>query len=115
MNIKRGDIYLASLEPVLGSEQGKTRPCLIVQNDVSNKYSPTTIIAPLTSSLPRKEYPTLAIVTHEESGLEKTSAVLCSQIRTISMEDRIIKKLGALKPGAMRRVDEALRISLQLN
>ena len=114
MIIKRGDIVLANLEPVLGSEEGKIRPCLIVQNDTANKFSPNTIIVPFTSSIPDKEYPTVVIVQPSDSSLPKESAILCSQIRTISVEDRVIKKLGALNPSTMRKVNEALKTSLAL-
>lgn len=115
MIIKRGDIFLVNLEPAYGSEQGKIRPCLVVQNDTSNKYSPNTIIVPFTSSIPEKDYPTIVIAEPKESGLEKTSAILCSQIRTISAEERILRKLGTLRPGTMRKVDEALKTSLALD
>lgn len=115
MIIRRGDIFLVNLEPVFGSEQGKIRPCLVVQNDTSNEHSPNTIIVPFTSSLPEKDYPTVIIVNPSESELEKTSAILCSQLRTISIEDRILKKLGILKPSTMKKVDDALRTSLALD
>jgi mRNA interferase MazF len=115
MTIRRGDIVLSNLEPVLGSEQGKIRPCLVVQNDSSNQFSPTTIIAPITSTIPDKKYPTLVIVEPEESGLKKESTILCGQIRTISVKHRVIKKLGTLKPGTMKKVDEALKTSLALD
>lgn len=114
MIIKRGDIFLTNLEPVQGSEQGKIRPCLIIQNDTSNEFSPTTIIAPITSNIPDKYYPTIVLISPAESGLPKESTVLCAQVRTISKAHRIIKKLGALKPNAMKRVDQALKTSLSL-
>lgn len=114
MNIKRGDIVLANLEPSFGSEQGKIRPCIIVQNDIANKYSPTTIIIPTTASISDKEYPTEAIIKPEESGLKEVSVALCNQIRTISIEDRILKKIGILKPETMKKVDDALKTSLGL-
>ena len=112
MNIKRGDIVLANLEPVMGSEQGRIRPCLVVQNDVGNKFSSTTIISPITSAIPDKNYPTAVIVDQQESGLKEKSAVLCNQIRTISREHRMIKILGSLKPQTMKRIDNALKVSL---
>lgn len=114
MNLKRGDIVLANLEPAYGSKQGKIRPCIIIQNDIANKFSPTTIIVSFTSAIPEKEYPTVIIAEPKETGLNKTSAILCSQIRTISVEDRILKKIGTLKQSTMRRVDEALKTSLAL-
>jgi len=114
MTIKRGDIFLADLEPIKGSEQGKIRPCLVVQDDVANTYSPNTIIVPITSHIPDKFYPTVVVINSSESGLPKESAILCSQIRTISTRDRIIKKLGTLKSESMKKVDEALKVSLAL-
>jgi len=115
MNIKRGDIVLTKLEPVMGSEQGKIRPCLVVQHDIFNQYSPTTIISPFTSKIPDKPYPTVVVVEPNDSGLPEKSAILCNQIRTISKEHRIIKKLGTLKPQTMLQVNEALKASLALD
>ncbi len=114
MIIKRGDILLANLEPVMGSEQGKIRPCLVVQNDTANKFSPNTIIVPFTSHIPDKFYPTVVVVSSVESQLPKESAILCSQVRTISVTDRTIRKLGALRPETMKKVNEALKVSLAL-
>ena len=113
MIIERGDILLVKLDPVIGSEQGKTRPCLVVQENVSNKFSPNTIIVPITSSIPDQHYPTVVVVRPQESGLPKESAILCTQIRTVSKQ-RMIKKLGALKPFKMSEVDQALKESLGL-
>jgi len=112
MNIERGEIVLVNLEPSMGSEQGKIRPCLVVQNNDSNKYSPNTIVVPFTSSVPEKDFPTVVIAEINETGLQKRSAILCTQIRTISAEDRILKKIGSLKSEAMRKVDFALKTSL---
>ena len=114
MNLKRGDIVLANLEPSFGSEQGKIRPCIIIQNDIANVHSPTTIIIPMTSAISDKEYPTEAKILPGDSGLKETSMALCNQIRTISVEDRILKKLGSLKTEAMLKVNEALKTSLGL-
>ncbi len=113
MNIRRGNVVLAKLDPVKGSEQGKTRPCLVIQNDVGNKMSPTTIIAAITSKTER-EYPFMVRLSTGEGGLKKEGLVLCNQLRTISIEDRIISKIGSLKKGTMDKVDEALRTSLSL-
>lgn len=113
MSIKRGDIVLTNLEPIKGSEQGKTRPCLVIQNDLGNAVSPTTIIAAITSKT-EKEYPFMVHVQEGEGGLPKDSTVLCNQIRTVSIQHRIIKKMGTLKPSIMKKVDEALKTSLEL-
>lgn len=114
MDIKRGDIVLVNLDPVIGSEQGKTRPALVIQNDVGNKYSPTTIVAPITSKIFSKEFPTNVQISSQDSGLESESTALLNQIRTIA-KSRIIKRLGALKDQIMKKVDLAIKISLDIN
>jgi|SRR3989344_1103556 len=114
MEIKRGDIVLVNLEPVKGSEQGGIRPCLIIQNDKGNKYSPLTIIAPLTSKEFTKEYPTNVLVSREDSYLDKDSTILLNQIRTID-KSRIIKKISSLNSFLMNQVDMAIKISLALD
>ena len=114
VNIKRGDIVLVNLDPVVGSEQGKIRPVLIIQNDISNEYSPTTIIAPITSKIYSKEFPTNVQVTSKDSGLEKESTILLNQIRTID-KSRIIRKISKLNEQIMRRVNLAVKASLDLD
>ena len=114
MKIKRGDIFLANLEPVKGSEQGGTRPCLILQNDILNKYSPVTIVASMTSKVFIKEFPTNVLITKIDSKLKKDSTILLNQMRTID-KSRLIKKVGSLDNYLMSHVDMALRISLGLS
>lgn len=111
MNIKRGDIFLANLEPIKGREQGGIRPVLIIQNDISNKYSPVTIIAAITSKVYEKEFPTNVFVSKKDSGLDKDSTILLNQIRTID-KTRLIKRVGSLDLQLMNKVDLAIRISL---
>ena len=113
MKILRGDIVLAKLEPTIGHEQGKTRPVLIIQNNTSNVYSPTTIIAPITSKAYEKEYPTNVFLNKAASRLDKDSTVLLNQIRVIDKK-RIIKKLGFLNEEIMKSVDLAIKVSLDL-
>ena len=114
VEIKRGEIFLVNLNPTKGSEQGGVRPCLIIQNDYGNKYSPLTIIAPLTSKEFTKEFPTNVFLLKKDSKLEKDSTVLLNQIKTIDKR-RIIKKLSSLDMFLMNKVDMALKISLKLN
>jgi len=114
MIIERGDIVIINLEPVKGSEQGKIRPCIVLQNNVGNKYCPTTIVAPITSSISEKKYPTEVRINSNESGLPKESTILLNQLRTISIKDRIIKKVGKLDSSKIQEVNEALKISLDL-
>ncbi len=112
--IKRGDILWADLEPSKGSEQGGIRPVLIIQNDVFNIYSPTTIIAPLTSKIYTKEYPQNVQFFSPFSGLKKESTILLNQIRTIDKR-RLAKKIGVLPYELMKEVDKALKTSLALD
>lgn len=114
MEIRRGDVVVANLDPVVGSEQGRTRPVLIIQNDFGNKFSPTTIAAPITSKIYEKEYPTNILLKKEDSGLNTDSSILLNQIRTID-KSRIIKKIHALSKEIMKKVDLAVRISLDLD
>ena len=112
--IKRGDILLANLNPIRGSEQGNIRPVLVVQNNVSNEYSPTLIITPFTSKLQTKIHITNVPVSIKESRLQKDSSILCNQIRTID-KSRVIKKVSSLDNEVMKRVDLALKRSLGLD
>ena len=114
VEIKRGDIFWADLEPVRGSEQGGIRPVLIIQNDTFNIHSPTTIIAPLTSKKPSKKYLTSVFLSKQDSKLRKDSTVLLNQIRTID-KLRIKKRISRLNPYIMFQVDLAMKISLSLN
>ena len=113
VEIKRGDIILVNLEPVKGSEQGGIRPCLIIQNDQGNKYSPLTIIAPLTSKQFTKEFPTNVYLNKEDSRLDKDSTILLNQIKTID-KSRVIKKISSIDLALMRKVNFAIKISLGL-
>ena len=113
MEIKRGDIVLVSLDPTIGSEQGKTRPALVIQNDIGNEFSPITIVAPITSKIYSKEYPTNVEISSKESGLEKKSTVLLNQIRAIDKK-RIIKKINNLNNELMTKVNMAIKVSLDL-
>ncbi|MDO8459816.1 MAG: type II toxin-antitoxin system PemK/MazF family toxin [Nanoarchaeota archaeon] len=114
MDIKRGDIVLVNFEPVRGSEQGGIRPSLIIQNDIFNKYSPTTIAAPITSKLFKKEYPTNVLIKKGDSKLSRDSTILFNQIKTID-KSRIIKRISSLDNLIMHQVDRSLRVSLSLN
>ena len=107
-NVKRGEIYYADLSPVVGSEQDGTRPVLVIQNDAGNKFSPTTIVAAITSKLDKAKLPTHVIV-HAE-GLDVESVVLLEQIRTIDKR-RLIRYSGKLDKAAMGRVDYAIIVS----
>lgn len=112
--ILKGDILLVNLEPVVGSEQGRIRPALVIQGDILNKFSPLTIVAPITSKIYSKEFPTNVFVSKKESKLKKDSTILLNQIRAIDKR-RIIKKLSSLNIDSIRKVDCALKVSLGMN
>ena len=113
VQIQRGDIFYANLNPVIGSEQGGTRPVLILQNDIGNKYSPTTIVAAITSRIKKAKLPTHVEITAAEHNMEKDSVILLEQIRTIDKR-RLKEKITNLDPDTMMKIDEALAISLGL-
>lgn len=113
MSIKRGEIYYAELNPVVGSEQGGTRPVLVIQNDIGNQYSPTTIIIAITSQISKAKLPTHVEVKSKRSGLERDSVILAEQIRTID-KSRLKEKVAVLDEEVMLRVDNAIEISLGL-
>lgn len=110
--IRRGDIYFANLSPVVGSEQGGIRPVLVVQNDVGNKYSPTVIVAAITSKINKAKLPTHIELNGSTYGLERNSVVLLEQIRTLD-KARLIEKIGNAV-GKLNEIDNALAISLGL-
>lgn len=111
--VKRGDIIYADLSPVIGSEQGGVRPVLVIQNDVGNKYSPTIIVAAITSQINKAKLPTHIEIKAQEYGLPKDSVVLLEQIRTIDKK-RLREKIGHFDEEMMDRVDECLKISMGL-
>lgn len=111
--VKRGDIFYVDLSPVVGSEQGGIRPVIILQNDIGNKYSPTIIIAAITSQINKAKLPTHVEISSEEYGLNKDSVVLLEQIRTLDKK-RLKEKIGHMTDGDMKKVDTALLISVGL-
>ena len=111
--LRRGDIIIANFEPVKGSEQGGTRPALVLQNNEGNLYSPTTIVASITSNVSKKNYPINVFLSKKESKLDKDSIILCNQIRTIDRL-RIKKIISNLDAHLMFQVNLALKVSLGL-
>ncbi len=109
---KRGDIYWANLDPTIGSEIAKTRPVLIVSNNINNQYAATISILPITSNT-SKIYPYEVLVNPAESGLKNESKVKANQIRTIDKR-RIGKKLGALAWDKMQEINQAILIHLAI-
>jgi mRNA interferase MazF len=109
---RRGEVWTVDFEPAVGSEQGKVRPAVIIQNDIGNRYSPVLIVAAITSG-DEAIYDTEVAVKAPEGGLRNDSLVLLNQIRTIDKR-RVGRSWGHLSPETMRRVDEAIKISLGL-
>ena len=112
--VKRGDIFYADLSPVVGSEQGGTRPVLIVQNDTGNRHSPTVIAAAITSQTGKANLPTHISLSGPAVGLAKDSIVLLEQVRTIDKR-RLKERMGRLDDAMMNRVDNALAVSFGLH
>lgn len=125
MVVKRGEIYWVEFDPVKGSEQGGLRPALIVQQDIGNQYSPTTVVVAITRTLPPRPYPFVVVVDPEESGLPARSAINCSQIATVQKDEpgsrlrpwsgeHEVRPIGQLSARKMAEVDQALRYNLGL-
>jgi len=111
---RRGEIYLVGFDPTLGHEIRKTRPALIIQNDVSNEHSPITIVAAISSQFGNPPRPREVLLpVGGRSGLKQPSAVILNQIRSIDRM-RLEKRLGTVDAATMRKVDDALKISLGL-
>lgn len=100
-------------DPTLGSEIRKTRPALIIQNDVANEHSPITIVAAITSKFDDTLYPTEVLIAADEGGLKQDSVVLLNRIRSIDRQ-RLAKKLGKIENSTLRKVDLSIKISLGL-
>ena len=111
LNVKRGDIFYADLSPVVGSEQGGI--VIIIQNDIGNRYSPTVIVAAITSQINKAKLPTHVEISSEEYGLNRDSVVLLEQIRTLDKK-RLKEKIGHMTEDDMKKVNKSLLISLNL-
>ena len=105
--MKRGDIYFADLDPVIGSEQGGFRPVLIIQNDLGNRFSPTVIALPLTSKTGKAPLRTHVPLVPPQGGVSRPSIILCEQVRTLD-KSRLGRYLGTLRPEKLLLVERAL-------
>lgn len=114
MNIKRGDIFLATLDPVMGREISKTRPVVVVSNDKNNEFSGTVTILPITSKNTSAIYPFEIFLPLGHGNLPKDSKIKADQIRTLD-KGRLIKQLGVLDKKDMESLDNAMKIHLALN
>ena len=114
LQVKRGEVYYANLEPVMGSETGKTRPVVIIQNDIGNVYSSTTIVAIITEYSEKKASYPICVAVGIEPGLKKDSIVNLAQVRTIDQRRLIAPKVTGLPEATMAQIDRALKYSLSL-
>lgn len=114
MIIRRGDIYYADLRPVVGSEQGGIRPVLVIQNDTGNRHSPTVIVAAITSKMNKAKLPTHVELSARQCQIVKDSVVLLEQLRTVDKQ-RLRDKVCHLDDKLLSKVNEALRVSLELD
>lgn len=111
--VRRGDVVIVRLDPAEGHEMRKTRPAVVVQNDVGNRNSSTTIVAPATGT--HRGYPFEVLVEAATSPFEKDSSVRLDQVRAVSIEHRIHSVVGRLDEATMEAVDDALKLSLALD
>jgi mRNA interferase MazF len=110
--VRRGEIFWVDFSAARGSEQAGKRPALVIQNDVGNRFSPTTIVAAMTTKVSEREYPTE--VRLADSVFGRPSVVLCQQVRTIATERVLGAPVTRLDAATMARVDSALKLSLGL-
>jgi mRNA interferase MazF len=108
---RRGEIYLVNFDPTVGAEIQKTRPALVIQNDIANEHSAITIVAAISSKFDENLYPTEVLISASSSGLLKDSVVLLNQIRSIDRQ-RLIRRLGKASDETMNAIDRAIQISL---
>ena len=111
--IRRGDVVIVRPDPAEGHEMRKTRPAVVVQNDVGNRNATTTIVAPATATY--RGYPFEVLVETSDSPFEKDSSVRLDQIRVVSVEKRIHSVAGRLDDATMGEIDDALKLSLGLD
>lgn len=125
MTVRRGEIYWVEFDPVKGSEQGGLRPALVVQNDIGNRVSPTTVVVAITRTIPPRTFPFIVVVEPGESGLPVRSAVNCSQMATIQQSgpasrlrpprgEITVKPVGQVSTTIMAEVDAALKFNLAI-
>ena len=111
--VRRGDVVIVRLDPAEGHEMKKTRPAVVIQNDVGNEHSSTTIVAPATGTY--RGYPFEVRVQAADSPFEKDSSVRLDQIRVVSISQRIDRVVGSLDSSTMTAIDDALKLSLGLD
>jgi mRNA interferase MazF len=111
---RRGEIYWVNLDPTVGSEIAKTRPCLVISNDVGNRFSSRITIAPFTSRGLDRIYPYEVLIESGEGGLTEASKIILDNIRSVDKR-RLGRYLGVLSADAMQAVNRAIRLSLAVD
>ncbi|GAB3681944.1 type II toxin-antitoxin system PemK/MazF family toxin [Salinarchaeum chitinilyticum] len=121
MEVARGDVVVVSFARSVGSadgdvggETGRHRPCLVVQNDVGNEHSSTTVVVPLTADFGPERYPHEVLLRPQDSGLDEGAVALCSQPTTVEIERDVVENLGSVPEDVLLDVDRALEYSLDL-
>ena len=114
MNVKRGEIWLAELNPTRGSEQAGTRPVLIFQNNVISKYSTTVLAIPFTTNLRRAALPTCVQISKGEGGLASESVALCHQLRVLD-KTRLVKKLGTVSEQTISAIESCVLFTVGMS
>lgn len=113
--VLRGDVYQANLDPVVGSEIGKQRPVVVIQNNIGNKFSPVLIVVPISSVKEiTKPLPIMVFVKKGDGGLDEDSYIDCGQIRTLSKERRFLRKRGSFSAEIMEQLNSALKKSISI-
>jgi len=114
VQVRRGDIVIVELNPTKGSEQqGRSRPCVVIQNDVGNQYAPTTIVAPFTTRYtPGDTYPFEVEVLASDTALDRDSVADLSQIRVIDVDERVKENIGSVPSSDVVKIDSAVKESL---
>jgi len=114
MTVNRGEIWLANLNPIRGSEQAGTRPVLVFQNDVINKYTTTILAIPLTTNLRRASLPSCVQISKGEGGLASDSVALCHQLRALD-KTRLMRKLGMVSPETSSAIESCVKFTMGMS
>lgn len=117
MEVSRGDVVVVAFGHRKGGadgDAGRHRPCIVVQNDVGNEHSSTTVVVPLTTDFGPERYPHEVLLRVQDSGLEESAVALCSQPTTVEIERDVVETLGAIPEDTLLDVDRALEYSLDL-
>ena len=114
MTVRRGEIWLADLNPTRGSEQAGTRPVLIFQNNIISKYTTTILAIPLTTNLRRASLPSCLQISKGEGGLAGDSVALCHQLRVLD-KTRLLKKRGAVREQTVSAIEGCVMFTMGLS